>query len=489
MQNLFELLKAASQRNPNKTAIHWNQKRYSYSEYYRNTLKIANGIKHLPLSHTKPILVITHERPEDLFAFLAIMALGHFYVPVGADLPKDRLNSIVQTFGVEHILSTMTTDIPGVISITRLLEENEAAELEEIAYLKSKPAFGMFTSGSTGVPKLVLKSHRSILEMCESFIRVFHFTEDDVYGNQVSFEFDSSLKSIFLSLYLGATISLISQKSFMFPKMVTDTINQTGVNRLIWSTFGLKLLERFQIFKTERIPKVKTVLFSGEPMPIKTVRYWMEHVDADYYNVYAPTEVSFNCTFHPVKADEPDASGRLPIGKPIIGSEILIVKENGEEAGVGESGEIYVLGCGLAMGYYNNPEKTRESFVQNPLHSCYPETAYRTGDIGYFDEEGILHFMGRRDYQIKHLGYRIELGEIEDAVMQLNEVKNCVCLYKKEERKIIAFIEGGLEEKAVLDHLSKKLPKYMLPKQIIFRESFPLNRNNKIDRKELEKEI
>lgn len=489
MQNLFELLKAANQNKSNKTAIYWNQKEYSYSEYYQNTLKIANGLKKLPLSDTKPILVIIDERPEDLFTFLAIMALGHFYVPVGAGLPKDRLDSMLQTFQIEHILSTLTLDIPGVISITKLMEENEALEIREIPYLKSKPAFGMFTSGSTGVPKLVLKSHRSILEMCESFVKVFHFTEEDVYGNQVSFEFDSSLKSIFLSLYQGAAISLIPQKHFMFPKLVMDTINQTNVNRLIWSTFGLKLLERFQIFKTEHIPKVKTVLFSGEPMPIKTIRYWLEHLAADYYNVYAPTEVSFNCSYYPVKADNLDNWERLPIGKPISGNQILIIKENGEEAKAGESGEIYVLGCGLAMGYYNNPERTAESFVQNPLQSCYPETAYRTGDQGYFDEEGNLHFMGRLDYQIKHLGYRIELGEIEDAVMQLSEVKNCACLYKKEEQKIIAFVEGNLEEKAVFDYLSEKLPRYMLPKQIIFKETFPLNRNNKIDRKELEKEI
>ena len=146
-------------------------------------------------------------------------------------------------------------------------------------------------------------------------------------------------------------------------------------------------------------------------------------------------------------------------------------------------GEICVRGSSLALGYYNNPEKTSESFCQNPLNQAYPERIYRTGDIGKVNEMGELVFRARKDDQIKHMGHRIELGEVEAAANSLDFIDAAVCIYDKGEGKIVMFYQAGEAcDKEVLKAMGKKLPKYMFPNRLCHFGKLPLNKNNKIDR-------
>jgi acyl-coenzyme A synthetase/AMP-(fatty) acid ligase len=192
------------------------------------------------------------------------------------------------------------------------------------------------------------------------------------------------------------------------------------------------------------------------------------------------------CTYFIVDREFSD-DDKLPVGFPCSNTDVLILKEDNKRAAAGETGEICVRGSSLALGYYNNSERTAKGFVQNPLNQHYSELIYRTGDIGFWNDRGEVMFLGRRDFQVKHLGYRIELGEIEHAVLQLDGIRNCCVVYSDQTSEIVLFYESGSELQAafIRGRLSTTLPKYMLPTVFHWMDLMPRNPNGKIDRAQL----
>ena len=221
-------------------------------------------------------------------------------------------------------------------------------------------------------------------------------------------------------------------------------------------------------------------------MPMKQLHVWQSVLpQAMYVNLYGPTEITCNCTYHIVNEQDKEKAV-LPIGKPFKNERILLLDDqNHLISNPMEKGEICVSGTAVALGYYKNPEQTGKAFVQNPLNENWQEIIYRTGDIGYIGEDGLLYFSGRRDFQIKHMGHRIELSDIECALTAIDGVERCCCLY--EEEKILAFYEGTMEQKLLVKELKKKLPAFMVPNHFISLEQFPLTKNGKIDRSALKK--
>ena len=204
--------------------------------------------------------------------------------------------------------------------------------------------------------------------------------------------------------------------------------------------------------------------------------------DALFANLYGPTEITDICTYYIVNRkfadDEP-----LPIGNACNNCDVIVITDDGKEALVGEEGELCVRGSFLAMGYYNNLEKTMQAFVQNPLNSYYPEWIYKTGDLVKYNPYGELIYITRKDFQIKHMGYRIELGEIETAVNSLNNITACACIYDTESDKIVLIYQGDhLDDLTVMNGIKDKLPSYMLPNKMIHIKQMPHNQNGKIDR-------
>ena len=213
--------------------------------------------------------------------------------------------------------------------------------------------------------------------------------------------------------------------------------------------------------------------------------------DTTFVNLYGPIEITLDCTFHVVK-DRPDEDKPLPIGVPCRNTDILILNEEDELCKTGEEGELCVRGTSLAMGYYNNAEKTNAAFVQNPLNRSYPELIYRTGDIVCRDENALIQFRGRKDSLVKHMGYRIELGEIEHVIInELGLVKYCCAVYQFDKKEIILYYEkaeeiSGAEFRKML---MKKFPAYMIPAVYIRMDLLPRNTNGKIDRLLLKNKI
>lgn len=221
-------------------------------------------------------------------------------------------------------------------------------------------------------------------------------------------------------------------------------------------------------------------------MPNKYLNLWRKYLpDALYANLYGPTEITDVCTYYIVdrefKDDDP-----LPIGTACQNTDFIILNENKEAAAKGEIGELCIRGRSLALGYYKNTEKSNEVFTQNPLNQKYRDLIYCTGDLVKLNERDEIIYLGRKDFQIKHMGHRIELGEIEVAAGGIAEIETCACVYDDEKQKIVFFYIGQKFDDEVLDDmLREKIPDYMIPNIKIRVEEFPYNANGKVDRKRL----
>ena len=268
----------------------------------------------------------------------------------------------------------------------------------------------------------------------------------------------------------------------MFPVKLVDFLNEYRINTVCWVVSALTMISSFGVLE-KKIPEyLRTIAFGSEVFPIKQFRLWKKALpEAKFINLYGPTEATGMSCYYKVER-EFALEETIPIGQPFSNTEILLLNEENKRAVEGEIGEICIRGTSVTLGYYNDFERTRESFVQNPLNTSYPEIIYRTGDLGKYNEQGELIFVSRKDYQIKHMGHRIELGEIEANVNAIEQVKSACCIYDKEKEKIILYYVGEINTAQMASSLKEMLPRYMLPNYIEALEQMPLTPNGKMNR-------
>ncbi len=307
-------------------------------------------------------------------------------------------------------------------------------------------------------------------------------------GNQAPFDFDVSVKDIYSALKTGASVQIIPKRIFSFPTQLLDYLCEKRITTLIWAVSALCIVSELKGFSYRVPDTVNKVLFSGEVMPVHHLNIWRQFLpDAMYVNLYGPTEITCNCTYYVIDREfEPGET--IPIGRPFQNEKAFLLDE--EDRLVEQPrirGEICVSGTALSLGYYNNREQTEKAFVQNPLNRQYSETIYRTGDLGYYNEQGELCYATRKDFQIKHMGHRIELGEIEKAMEKAGNVSRVCCVYDEISGKIIAFYEGTAEKRAIVKELRELIPAFMIPNVFCRKEGLPITKNGKIDRAALKK--
>ena len=280
----------------------------------------------------------------------------------------------------------------------------------------------------------------------------------------------------------GATVAIVPTAYFTQPVRLMDFLCDHDTTVMVWAVSALCFLTTMNALEYRKPGHLRAILFSGEVMPIKHLNKLRALLpDVLYVNLYGPTEITCNCTYYIV--DRPFVPGEtLPLGVPFPNERILLLTEEGCEARPGETGELCVAGTAVAMGYYKDPARTAAAFTQNPLHSDYLDLIYRTGDLVRLTEDGEMVYVSRKDFQIKHMGHRIELGEIETALCALDGVERACCIYLHEKGKILAFLCGTADKRAVTEALRETLPAYMIPNIFMQVEQMPLNKNGKIDR-------
>lgn len=495
-RNVLEYLEHNAANYSEKTAVIDEHKSYTYSELLSLSRRIGSAVAQ-KTDIRMPIAVLLEKGADTLGVFMGIVQAGCFYVTFNPDLPKNRLMQIQSVLQAEYIitdeghreLAESLTENDRILMLGDLIKAEENVTLLESIrsrVIDTDPLYANFTSGSTGVPKGVVVSQRSVLDFIEVFAPLFSISETDVIGNQAPFDFDVSVKDIYSSLKEAATLVVVPKRLFSQPAALLDFICEHKITTMIWAVSALCLISTFHGLEYRTPNTVKRVLFSGEVMPYKHLKSWMEHLpEAQFVNLYGPTEITCNCTYHIIDRNA-DYSGGIPIGKAFPNEHVFLLGEdNTEVKNAGETGEICVRGTALALGYYSNPEQTEKAFPNNPLNKHYPERIYRTGDLAQYTAEGELMFCGRKDFQIKYMGHRIELEEIERAVSEVSGIERCCVVFNEEKQKLYGFYIGNMDKKQLHMTLKETLPIFMVPGILMQVEDFPLTKNGKIDRKQL----
>lgn len=495
-KNILDILEQTEAKYLNKKAFVDKKRNSTYKELVENSQKIGTFISNINETK-KPVAIFVDKSVECLEAMFGVLYSGNFYTILDVKSPQERINLILNT--LEPV--TIITDKRNLEKAKQLnackhiftYEEmiNTEIDHEKLQNIRSKtidtdPAYVLFTSGSTGVPKGTVVSHRAVITYTNWVVETFDITSDTIWGSQTPFYFSMSITDVFSTIFSGATLYIIPKMYFSFPIKLLEFINENKINSIYWVPSALSIVANFKALDEIELTTLKKVLFAGEVMPTKQLNCWMEKLpDVMFANLFGPTETTDICTYYVVDRKFGNEEN-LPIGKACNNCDVLVIKEDGTLAEKDEEGELCVRGSFLAMGYYGNPEKTASVFVQNPLNKQYPEIIYKTGDIVKYNEKGELIYLSRKDFQIKHMGYRIELGEIETAINNIEGIISCACVYDKEESKIVLFYQGEtLETEKVLEIANKKLPNYMIPNKIVKIDKMPHNANGKIDRKNL----
>lgn len=500
IKNIADYLRITTSKYADKPAYTDEVHAITFGELDKAAKQIATALLD-KVGIGEPVLVYMEKSVECIEAFLGVAYSGAFYVPIDISMPYIRVKLIMDTLGSNLVVARKCDTLPNEVTsgcdilyvediFEKALIDETGIMLRQNKSIDTNPAYAIFTSGSTGIPKGVLVSHRSVINFTEWWCETFDFSDEEVFANQTPFYFDASVKDIYATLRCGATMHIIPKKLFMLPKKLVQFLNEKKVNCIDWVPSVLCMIANFKTLEKEKPLYLKKIMFLGEVMPTKQYNIWKRALpDVKFANLYGPTEATGDCTYYKIERDIPDDEP-IPIGGACENTEVLLFSEEGKlVTGPDEIGEICVRGCSLALGYYNNPEKTEEAFVLNPLQKNYKERLYRTGDLGKYNKYGEIVFLARKDAQIKHMGHRIELGEIETAIGAVDGINRVACLYEHKTQKIIAVYEGIIEKGDLLKALKERIPAYMMPSVFNKIDEMPINLNGKIDRVLLKEEF
>ena len=490
-----DFLDASAAKFPDKTAVVTENRKITYKDLQAESHHIAMGLINAGLSK-KPVALFFDKGISCIEAFHGVAYSGNFYSLIDPEMPAARVEKILEVLDPEIIITDLAHkedvdavagSIPVIYYEELLKNDIDAAAVERTkrATLGSDILYILFTSGSTGVPKGVVTPHRSVVSYINAVSEAYGIDDTLNYCNQAPFYFVMSVLDIYSTMRNSGTLHIVPKQYFSFPILLAEYIEKEKINYISWVPSILCIFANLKVFKEADLTSIKVVDFGGEVMPAKQLRIWRENLpDAKFINGYGMTECTDGSTYYVVNRDFADNES-LPIGVPYPNASVFLVDDEGKETKEG-IGELYIKSDAINYGYYKDPGKTAEVFVQNPLHNNYPDIVYKTGDLAHYNEFGELVYDGRKDFQIKHMGRRIELGEIEANVSAVSEITECCVLYNQKRKRIVLFYAGDIEKTELSKKLTAMLPDYMLPKSINQMDALPKNMNGKIDRKVLQ---
>ncbi len=503
-RNILQYLEHTACELPDKLAFSTGKEGLTFGELTAHARAIGASLLARSLGGG-PVAVLMDKHPHTIAAFFGIIYAGGFYAALDAEMPSARMGLILDTLSPRVLLfdernrkraealvaeGYFTGSLLAWSEVcadpTRPQTASHEAALLAVRerQIDTDPIYVVFTSGSTGVPKGVAACHRSVIDYTEALCEAIGFTRETVFANQTPLYFDAPLKEIMPVIKLGATAYLVPKMLFSFPVKLCEYLIEHRINTVCWVVSALTMISSLGALEKTPPTCLTTVCFGSEVFPRKQYELWRVALPrARFFNLYGPTEATGMSCYWPARDLSPDEP--IPVGRPFANTDLILLDDDGRRAAPGAPGEICLRGTCVTLGYYRNPEKTREAFVQNPLNPHYPELIYRTGDIGRYNERGELVFISRRDAQIKHMGHRIELGEIEAAAASTDGVRAACCVYDAPGKRIVLYFVGDIDAASLLASLKAALPRYMLPAACVSLPLMPLTPNGKVDRKGL----
>ena len=519
---LHHLLSESAAKYPDKEAIICKDDAITYAALERESNELAHGLLDIGVERGERVGICMDRSIASIVAAFGILKAGATYVPLDPQCPPDRLSYILNACGIRCLLASnektaaIERILPGLGALHYILVMNgfgsvlrslgavkligwrevRAAAREDAPAVNTTDAdlaYILFTSGSTGNPKGVMLSHLNALTFVNSAHDFLRIRTDDRLSNICPLHFDMSVFDLFVAIKAGATVVIVPETAAAFPVKLAETIATHGIT--VWNSVpsALSLLASYKGLESHDLSSLRLVLFAGEPFPLKYLRRLKGIVpNARFCNLYGQTEANTS-TYYWVESLPPDDAASLPIGRPLPNFDVFALDEDGRQVtGPGREGELYVSASTVARGYWGEPEKTRNAFVQHPLRPDLNGRVFRTGDLVRLDAEGNYVFLGRKDHLIKSRGYRIEIGEIEAVLCDHPEIKSAVVIPIPDEligNRISAIVvpatPGAMTREDIVRHCARRLPKYMMPEIVEFRDDLPTTSSGKVDRRKL----
>ena len=499
--NLIEYFVETVRRFPERNAIIDGERKVNFAELDLLARRTAGAIVESIQTKNRPVAVFMPKSVEALQADLAITYSGNAYMNLDVKNPAERLGNIFALVKPAAVITNSRfkgiiepiADANGtkVINVDEISVDAPAPSQEELLgrisnLIDTDPYCIINTSGSTGTPKGVVLNHKSFIDFMAQTFDEYRFSEQDVIGSLSPVVFDIWSYEMCLLMGKGTSIVVIPDTYSAFPVKILQLMQQQSVSYIFWVPTIMVNIANMSLLQQVPLPTLRLCWFAGEVFPTKQFNIWRHSLpQATFANFYGPIEITLDCVYYTVEREIADDEP-IPIGKPFRNTDILILDENNQNVTeANKEGELCIRGTSLAMGYYNNPEKTAAAFVQNPLNHSYPEIIYRTGDLVFINDRNEIVFKGRKDSLIKHMGYRIELGEIEHVIINtLKLVKNGCVVYNHQRKEITLYYEAENELTAAdfRKSIGNTLPKYMIPVVYHHLRELKRNTNGKIDR-------
>jgi amino acid adenylation domain-containing protein len=499
---IHQIFQEQAARTPEATALVLHDKRMTYAELNARADKIAELLVEFGIGRDVPVGICLERSFEMVVGLLGILKAGGCYVPLDPAYPTERLKFMIENSAAPLVLGQrkLAERFQSEMFNSRLLCIEEACapthakgmaikgRAKDHVRHRSHPndlAYIIYTSGSTGQPKGVMVTHGNLVNLFAGMDRVIG-AEAGVWLAVTSISFDISALELFWTLARGFTVVIHTEGAD--PKSIMDQILEHKVTHIQCTPSLAGSLVRTPDSR-QALSQLCKFLVGGEALPSSTAAQLRELLRGDLLNMYGPTETTVWSAAHLVR----EVNGSVPIGRPIINTQIYILAEGTPQpVGTGEAGEIFIGGAGVARGYLNQPELTAQKFVADPFNPDPRARLYRTGDIGRCRADGTIEFLGRADHQVKLHGHRIELGEIESILRQHNAVQECVVHVWQagpDDKRLAAYLvptNGSMVSAAELRRLlESKLPSYMVPSAFVWLAQMPLTPNGKIDRNAL----
>lgn len=473
--------------NPDTLAVVAGERRLTYEELDRRSAGVAAAV----CGRGELVAVAMRKGWEQVVAALGILRAGAAYVPIDPDLPPDRVQRLLARVGASVVLTQAAParEIawPEDVELLVVCEEGPVGPAPPERSSPQDLAYVIFTSGSTGEPKGVMIDHRAALNTVGDINGRFALGPQDRVLALSALSFDLSVWDIFGTLAVGATIVMPDPAGLGDPAHWAELVERERAT--VWNSVPalMTLLLERAAARCERLPdSLRLVMLSGDWIPTTLPPRLAERSRAELVSLGGATEAAIWSIFHPVDQLEPGWTS-IPYGRPLANQQVHVLGSDLEPCPAWVSGELYIAGGGLALGYWQDPERTDAAFITHPRTR---QRLYRTGDLGRRRPNGVIEFQGRADSQVKVHGYRIELGEVEAALTGHPLVRQAVCAAHgpREERRLVAYYTTDVElpEPAALrDFLSQTLPKWMVPSSFIALAEIPLSANGKVDRNRL----
>lgn len=504
-QTIHGMFEEAASQYPDRPAIASHTGEYTYRKLNERANQVAHMLLSKGLAKGEFVTIFMERSLETVISLLGILKAGGVYVPVDPAHPADRSSYIVEDTRSPFVLTTsalieQATELCGSINTVK---EILAINGSLAGYAASNPnvnvspddlAYVIYTSGSTGKPKGALIAHLGVVNLGAVVQRDCDITPQDVLTQFATYSFDASVWDTIGALFYGAKLYLLSSEERVSVEEFAEAIARTGTTiiTILPTVFFNQLSTYLSDEGYRKLAKVRIVTVAGEALYGSQIRAFQNKfgTDTDIVNVYGPTECTVATTTHRVRGAVPEHVVNIPIGKPIYNYKVYIVNEDNKLCPVNVPGEVCIATPALAHGYLHQPERTAQSFVDNPF--VPGEKMYRSGDIAKLLPDGTIEYVSRKDSQLKIRGNRIEIGEIEDHFSKHPDVQDVAVVAVKDhtdQNMLVGYFTTSdgqsIPQDVIQSYIGSKLPSYFVPSHVVHLEAMPISPTGKIDRKKL----